>query len=62
MTTSTLLIESVQPGDAGHYYCIATSPRICTTMLLAMLSKCTYQVSKCKEDQFEIFLSIGLHQ
>lgn len=28
MTTSTLLIESVQPGDAGHYYCIATSPRM----------------------------------
>ena len=28
VTTSTLLIQSVQPGDAGDYYCMATSPRV----------------------------------
>ncbi len=28
MTISTLLIESVQPEDAGDYYCIATSPKV----------------------------------
>ena len=28
VTTSTLLIESVHPEDAGDYYCMATSPRM----------------------------------
>ena len=28
MITSTLLIESVQPGDTGDYYCMAISPRV----------------------------------
>ena len=60
MTTSTLLIESVQPEDAGDYYCIATSPRVVYNNVTSSVFK-VHILSKQMKHDSGIFFGHSLH-